>query len=213
MASARLQAILPEFQEKLTIHWRAYPLEVINGRPGPRFIVDQEWPQVMEEEPLAECRPWSDENYPGSTYLAFEAYECAFIQDPVKAFDFAHRVCRAFFYESRWIHMRNTLLEIAEEAGLDVGRFTEDFDNGLYKGRVMADCNEALRMRDEDGRPMTSPTLVLPNGERFYNPFATDKTFEKNAEGKLEMRILKPAEKTGEAALEGYREILRKVFS
>ncbi|MFQ5915351.1 MAG: DsbA family protein [Nitrospinota bacterium] len=209
MASARLKANFPEFQDKLTIHWRAYPLDVINGQPLPRDIVDQEWPHVANEEPLAECRPWNNRGYPDSSYLAFEAYECAFAQDPVKAFDFDYRIRRAFFFESRWIHLRNTLLEIAEEAGLEMKRFTEDFDNGRYKARVMIDCREALRMRDEDGRPMTSPTLVLPDGEFYHNPFATEKTFN---EYKV-MIVLKPPEKTGEAAIEGYRDILRRALA
>ena len=208
MASARLKAIFPEFQDKLTIHWRAYPLDIINGRPAPRHIVDQEWPHVANEEPLCECRPWDNHGYPDSSYLAFEAYDCAFAQDPVKAFDLDWRIRRALYFESRWIHLRNTLLEIAGEAGLEMDRFTEDFDNGRYKGRVMADCREAMRLRDEEGRPMTSPTLVLPNGEFYHNPFATEKTFNENKV----MIILKPPEKTGEAALEGYRDILRRAL-
>ena len=36
-------------------------------------------------------------------------------------------------------------------------RFTDDFDTGRYKARIMIDCNEALRRRDEEARPMTSP--------------------------------------------------------
>ena len=56
---------------------------------------------------------------------------------------------------------------------------------------------------------MTSPTLILPNGEFYYNPFATEKTFN---EDKV-MIILKQPEKTGEEALEGYREILRRALT
>ncbi len=111
---------------------------------------------------------------------------------------------RALYHESRWIHLRNTLIEIAGEAGLDVDRFTKDFDNGTYKRRIMEDCREALRMRDEEGRPMTSPTFVLPNGEVYHNPFGAEKAFDENGI----LRVVKPAGKTGEAALEGYREIL-----
>ncbi len=124
----------------------------------------------------------------------------------MRAFDFDYLVRRAFFYESRWIHIRHTLLEIIQEAGLDVDRFMEDFDAGRYKARIMIDCREALRLRDEEDRPMTSPTLILPNGEVHYNPFATHKTFDKNGV----LKVLEPAERTGEAALEGYREILRR---
>ncbi len=206
MASARLKAIFPEFQDKLTIHWRAFPLDVINGRPLPRHIVDQEWPHIVNEEPLCDFRPWNNVGYPDTSILAYEIYDCAYAQDPVKAFDLDYRIRRGFYYESRWIHLRNTLLDIAGEAGLDMDRLTEDFDTGRYKARVMLDCNEALRKRDEEGKSMTSPTLILPNGEFYYNPYATEKTFN---EDKV-MIVLNPPEKTGEEALEGYREILRR---
>ena len=208
MASARLKAIVPEFQEQLIIRWRAFPLEVIDSTPPPRHIIDQEWPHVAQEEPLAAFRPWHTWGYPYSTYLAFEAYNCACAQDPDLAFAFDYRIRHALYYESRWTQLRNTLLEIAAEAGLDIDRFTTDFDSGRYKAQVMRDCREALRMRDEDGRPMTSPTLILPNGEVYHNHFATRHTF--NAQGK--MVILVPPERTGEAALEGYREMLRRAL-
>ena len=97
------------------------------------------------------------------------------------------------------------IAEIAERLGLaedDILPF------GRYKGRVTADYREAMRLRDEEARPMTSPTLVLPNGEFYHNPFATEKTFNENKV----MIILKPPEKTGEAALEGYRDILRRAL-
>lgn len=209
MASARLKAIFPEFKDRLTIHWRAFPLDVINGRPLPRHIVAQEWPHVANEEPLCAFRPWNNTGYPDTSILAFEIYDCAYAQDPVKAFDLDYRIRRAFYYESRWIHLRNTLLEISGEAGLEMDRLTEDFDTGRYKARVMIDCKEALRKRDEEDKPMTSPTLILPNGEFYYNSFATEKTFN---EDKV-MIVLKQPEKTGEEALEGYREILRRALT
>jgi predicted DsbA family dithiol-disulfide isomerase len=208
MASVRLKAVLPEFQGQLLIRWRAFPLQVIDSTPAPRHIIDQEWPHVASEEPLAAFRPWHTWGYPYSTYLAHEAYGCAFAQDPVRAFDFDFRIRRALYYESRWIQLRNVLIEIAAEAGLDLDRFTDDFDSGCYKAQIMQDCREALRMRDEEGRPMTSPTLVLPNGEVYHNPFATRHVFD--PQGK--MVILVPPERTGEAALEGYREILRRAL-
>ncbi len=208
MASARLRAIFPEYQDRLSIRYRAFPLDVINGRPVPRFIVDQEWPWVANEEPLCLFRPWSNQGYPDSSLLTFEAYECAYAQDHTKAFDLDYRIRRAFFFESRWIHLRNTLLEVAKESDLDMARFTDDFDTGRYKARIMIDCNEALRKRDEENFPMTSPTLILNNGEFYCNPFASEKFFN---ESKV-MIITKSSEKTGELALDGYREILDRAL-
>lgn len=209
MASARLYRVRGEFQSQITLRWRAFPLEVIDQTPPPRHIIDQEWRHIAQEEPLAVCRPWEAPGYPSSTYVAFEAYNCAYAQDPWLAFEFDYRVRRALYGESRWIQLRHVLRDIAAEAGLDLNRFTRDLDSGRYKGRVMHDCQEALRLRDEAGHAMTSPTLVLPNGEVYHNPFATRHAF--NAAG--EMVILTPPERTGEAALEGYRLILQRVLA
>lgn len=209
VTSARLNRIQDEFHDQLILHYRAYPLEVIDQTPPPRHIIDQEWPHVAQEEPLAVCRPWDRPGYPSSTYVAFEAYNCAFAQDPWRAFEFDSRLRRALYGESRWIQLRHVLLEIAAEAGLDLARFTRDLDSGRYKAQVMLDCQEALRLRDEEGHAMTSPTLILPNGEVYHNPFTTRHAF--NAAG--EMVILTPPERTGEAALEGYRMILRRALA
>jgi protein-disulfide isomerase-like protein with CxxC motif len=157
---------------------------------------------------LAEFHAWDTWGYPYSTFVAFEAYNCAFAQDPVRAFDFDYRVRRALYYERRWIQLRNVLVQIAHEAGLELDRFTQDLDSGRYKAQVMEDCREALRMRDEAGHAMTSPTIVLPNREVFHNPFATRHRFD--ADGK--MVVLVPPERTGEAAFEGYRDIIRRAL-
>lgn len=209
MASARLYRLKEEWHDKVTLRWRAFPLEVIDQTPPPRHIIDQEWPHVAHEEPLAVCRPWDVPGYPSSTYMAFEAYNCAFAQDPWCAFEFDYRIRRALYGESRWIQLRHVLLDIAAEAGLDLARFTRDFDSGRFKAQVMHDCQEALRLRDAAGYAMTSPTLLLSNGESYHNPFATRHAF--NAAG--EMVILTPPERTGEAALEGYRMLLQRALA
>ena len=146
---------------------------------------------------------------PRYEHFGFRDIRLRLCPGPGKAFDLDYRIRRAFYYESRWIHLRNTLLEIAGEAGLEMDRLTEDFDTGRYKARVMIDCNEALRKRDEEDKPMTSPTLILPNGEFYYNPFSTEKTFN---EDKV-MIVLKQPEKTGRRLWRGTGRILRRALT
>ena len=57
---------------------------------------------------MCEFRPWNNRGYPDSSLMAFEAYECGYAQDPVKAFDLDYRIRRAFYFESRWVHLRTS---------------------------------------------------------------------------------------------------------
>lgn len=205
MAAARLDRVMPAFREKLRLKWRAFPLEIINDRPAPRHIVDQEWPLVAVQEPLAPCRSWPHDEYVRSTIPAFQACASAWTQDPEKARVFDLAIRRGFFFEGRRVDEQSVLCEIAGEAGLDADRVRSDLESGAYEEGVMDDCREAMRLRDEEGLPMTSPTLILPNGEAVHNPYASEKTIEG---GKL--TEVRPPPAFGEAVYEGFREILSR---
>ena len=205
MAAARLDRVMPGFGGKLRLRWRAFPLEIINDRPAPRHIVDQEWPLVAVQEPFAPCRSWPHEAYLKSTIPAFQAYESAWAQDPEKARVFDLGIRRGFFFEGRRVDEHPVLCEIAGGAGLDAARIRADLESGAREEAVMDDYREAMRLRDEEGLPMTSPTLILPNGEAVHNPFASEKTIK---DGKL--TEVHPPPAFGEAAYAGFREILSR---
>ncbi|MBI3126767.1 MAG: hypothetical protein HYZ11_04090 [Candidatus Tectomicrobia bacterium] len=196
---------MPEFEGGLVLKWRAFPLEVINGRPAPRHIVDQEWPLVAVQEPLAPCRPFPHEGFLRTTMPAFEAYAAAYDRDPARARRFDLALRRGFFHEGRRIDEPEVVLEIAGEAGLDPEALRPEVGSPRRREQVMADCRESMRLRDEKGLPMTSPTLMLPSGEAIHNPYASPKRFER---GRL-VEVLPPP-RCGEAVYEGFREILRK---
>ncbi len=205
MAAARLDKVMPEFEDKLHLKWRAFPLEVINDRPAPRYIVDQEWPLIAVQEPLSPCRSWPHEEYLRTTIRAFQAYASAYAQDPEKARVYDLAIRRGFFYEGIRVDEDAVLCDMAEEAGLDASKVRADLESGAYEGGVMDDYREAMRLRDEEDMPMTSPTLIFPSGEAVYNPYASDKTIE---DGKLTEVHAPPA--YGEEVYEGYREILAR---
>ncbi len=205
MAAARLDKVIPEFEGRLHLKWRAFPLEIINDRPAPRHIVDQEWPLIAVQEPLSPCRSWPHEEYLRTTLRAYQAYASAYAQDPEKARVYDLKIRRGFFYEGKRVDEDTVLCEMAEETGLDASGVRADLGSGAYEEGVMDDYREAMRLRDEEGLPMTSPTLMLPGGEAVFNPYASDKTIEG---GKLTEVHAPPA--YGEAVYAGYREILAR---
>jgi hypothetical protein len=62
--------------------------------------------------------------------------------------------------------MRYVLFELADQAGLDMRRFAEDFDDGVCKRQVLAEAQagwEQLKVRG-------SPTFVLASGKQVSYP-------------------------------------------
>ncbi len=183
-------------------------MEIINDRAAPRHIVDQEWPLVAVQEPLAPCRGWPPhEAYLRTTMLAFQAYASAYARVPEKSRAYDLRLRRGFFYEGRRVDEISVLAQIAEESGLDASKVRADLESGAYEEAVMGDYEEAMRLRDEEDLPMTSPTLILPSGEAVYNPYASEKTIE---DGKL-MEVHAPSA-CGEAVYAGFRDILSRAL-
>ncbi len=190
------------------MRFRAFPLEHINQRSAPRHIVDQEWPLIAVQEPLCKCRGWPHEEYLRTTLPAFEAYESAYHQDAERArvFDLALR--RAFFWEGRRIDEPEVICEIASESGLAPAPIAQDLETKKYEETVVADYKESMRLRDEDGLPMTSPTLFLESGEVIHNPYASEKKIET---GKI--TEVHPPPAYGEAAYEGFRDIFKRAIA
>ena len=139
--------------------------------------------------------------------MAFEAYECAFRQDSEKAriFDLALR--RAFFWEGRRIDEVEVICEIASESSLNHVLMRKDLKTRTYEEAILSDYKEAIRLRDERGIPMTSPTLFLESGEVIHNPYASEKKFE---DGKI--TEVRPPSVYGEAVYDGFRNILKRAL-
>ena len=187
----------------VNISWRAFPLEIINKRPAPRHIVDQEWPLVAVQEPLAPCVAWPHEEYIRTTLLAYEAYKSAFKQSPIKSREFDLKLRRAFFYEGRRIDENDVLCEIASESNLDTDAIRKDLESRYFQNAVMEDYKDSINLRDKNEIPMTSPTLIFPNGKIVHNPYASDKKIEN---GKL-VEVHAPTA-YGEDVYEGFRKII-----
>lgn len=55
----------------------AFPIELIDGEPPPRDILEQEWWLAALQEPRANFNPFTGERFPTTTLPAFDVVEAA----------------------------------------------------------------------------------------------------------------------------------------
>lgn len=155
--------------EEVVLDHRAFLLEVANGQPTPRRILDAEIPVAGGLEPDAGWQVWQAEDWawPVTTLPAMEAVEAAKEQGlrQSESLDRALRV--ALFGESRCVSMRHVVLEVAETCdGLDVIALAAALDDGRARGAVM----EQHRLAESTEQVRGSPHLFLPDGTSSHNP-------------------------------------------
>ncbi|HEX6122291.1 MAG TPA: DsbA family protein [Ktedonobacterales bacterium] len=173
MQAVRLHNVLPEYQGRVRLRIRPFPLEVARNEPASREILEQEWWLAALQEPAAQFAPYQGDDWPTTTLPAFEAVWCASQQEEEIAHALDLRIRRAFFAESRNIGRPEVLLELAQElagevAGLDLARFTRDFDGGAAREAVLEEC----RIGQEQYRVRGTPTLMLADGTKLRSPIA-----------------------------------------
>jgi predicted DsbA family dithiol-disulfide isomerase len=170
---------MPEYQGRLTLRIRPFPLEVLDGEAAPRDILEQEWWLAAIQEPAAAFARYPSGDWPTTTLPAFEAAWCAGRQGNDVLLDFDLRVRRAFFAEGRNIGRREVLLAIAEEAGLDLPRFARDVASGQALPAVL----EEARLGRERYRVRGTPTLMLADGTRLRHPIAFPRMQDRSVVG------------------------------
>ncbi len=166
--AVRLHKIMPEYQGRLRLRLRPYPLELLRGEAAPRDILQQEWWLAALQEPAAEFQPWVGDDWPTTTLPAFDAAWAAFQQGESAGFAYDLRVRKAFFAQSRNIGRREVLLQTADEAGLDVARFRADFESGKARPTVLEEFQAGRDRYNVHG----TPVLMLPDGPRLHLPIA-----------------------------------------
>jgi predicted DsbA family dithiol-disulfide isomerase len=198
----RLHEVMPEYEGRVRVKIRPFPLEVASGEAAPRDILEQEWWLAALQEPAAPFAPYDDDDWPTTTLPAFEAAWCAAQQGEVQGYDYDLRVRRAFFAESRNIGRREVLLEIAQEAGLDLSHFTRTLESGEAHAAVLQEC----RMGQERYRVRGTPTLMLADGKRLRPPIAFPSMRERKVVG------VKPLPCCGEGCLEATRDLFEQAL-
>ena len=157
--------------DRVTVDHRAFPLELFNRRPTPKHILDAEVGAVGQAAPDFGWEVWQRDpsEWPGTVLLALEAVQAAKEQSLFAAEQLDHRLRRAFFAESRPIHLRHVILDVADRCDkLDTTKLADALDDGRARRAVMEQREQAER----DG-VQGSPHVFLPDGSDVHNPGIT----------------------------------------
>ena len=158
---------MPEYQGRVRLRERAFPLEIFGGGPPDRKELELEIWLAALQEPEAIFKPFKDD-WPTTTLPAFEGAWCAFQQGETLGHEFDLRIRRAFFYEGRNIGRQDVMLELAREAGLDMHHFTRLFKSGKARTAVF----EEGRLGKEIYRVRGTPTVMLSDGKKLRHQMA-----------------------------------------
>jgi predicted DsbA family dithiol-disulfide isomerase len=164
----RLHRIGKEYEERVILRTRFFPLELLRPGGPSRPLLEQEWWLAAIQEPAAAFAPYPDTDWPTTTLPAFDAAWAARNQGHAIGTDYDLRVRRAFFGEGRNIGSPEVLLEIAREAALDMRRFERDVASPAARSAVM----EESRIGREQFRVRGTPTLTLADGTHLHLPIA-----------------------------------------
>ena len=167
VAAVRLHKVRPEYQGRVKLRQRAFPLEIYGGGPPDRKELELEIWLAALQEPAAIFKPFR-EDWPTTTLPAFEGAWCAFQQDELSGHDFDLRIRRAFFAEGRNIGKRTVIVELAHEAGLDMAQFTRLFTSGEARAAIL----EEGRLGKEIYNVRGTPTVMLADGKKLRHPIA-----------------------------------------
>jgi predicted DsbA family dithiol-disulfide isomerase len=161
----RLRKLRAEYRDSIIIEHKSLSLEYVNREPTPKAVLDNEMPVLTLAEPDIPYVPWHAplSEWPVTMWPAFEAVKCAERQSLDLADELDWAIRSAFFVESRCISMRHVLLELARQVGLDMDRFSEDFDSGITKRLVLEEARDGWERLRVSG----SPTFVLPSGKQY----------------------------------------------
>lgn len=195
----RLRSVEDEFRDQVRVRTRPFPLELLRGETAPRDILEQEWWLAAIQEPEAEFVPYEGDDWPDTTLPAFDAAWAAGRQGEEVGKNFDLRIRRAFFGQARNIGRQSVMLELAEEAGLDLPRFERDLKSPETRHAV----EEEARLGRERYKVRGTPTLMLPDGQKMRWPIAFPTMRERRIVG------VHPVTCHGEDCLEATREILR----
>lgn len=151
---------------ELPVDHRVFPLELVNGRPTPKEILEREIRVCRDLEPnsgWAEPRnPWS---FPVSTLPALEAVQAAKSQGSEVSVALDLRLRQEMFVSWRCISIFPVVFDIAAEVdGLDVERLRDDIVGGQARAELWRDVSDLVP------NVPGSPTFVLPDGSITHNP-------------------------------------------
>jgi predicted DsbA family dithiol-disulfide isomerase len=167
----RLDRIAKEFRDDVTVTWRSF---LLRPTPSVRSLekfraYTESWRNPASQPDAARFRIWSTDEPPPSHSIPPQiALKAAARQG---AFDSYHlAVMDAYFWENRNVTATETLIEVARNAGLDIGRFEADLNDVDLAREVLRDYDEAIE------RGISAVPTVLVDDE-WQIPGAQDVAF------------------------------------
>lgn len=197
----RLQKIAPEYEGRVRVVDKAFPLEIYGGGPPDRHELELEIWLAALQEPAATFKPFSDD-FPTTTLPAFDAAWCAFQQGESIGRDFDLRIRRAFFAEGRNIGKREVMLDLAREANLDMDDFTRRFNSDEPRAAVLAEG----KLGKEQFGVRGTPTVMLSDGTKLRHKMS----YPSIQNGKIVSVGKLPC--CGEGCYEATRELFEKAL-
>lgn len=168
----RLHRVLPEYEGRVKLRVRPFPLEIRSGGGGhagvPRALLEQEWWLAAIQEPAATFAPYTGDDFPTTTLPAFDAVWSAARQGEGAALTLDLAVRRAFFAGGRNIGRKEVLLDVAHEVGLGVAAIGRDLDGTAARDAVLAEAREGAEQHHVRG----TPTLTTADGTKLRLPIA-----------------------------------------
>ena len=146
----------------------AFPLELFNDEPTPRWHIDVEAPVVETIAPRAGWQPWSapDSAWPVTLLPPMEAVQAAKLQSLEASEALDRGLRRALYGESRCISLRHVILEVATEADVvDVAALAGALDDGRARQALIGDWKVA-----QGPEVRGSAHLFAPDGTNGQNP-------------------------------------------
>jgi predicted DsbA family dithiol-disulfide isomerase len=202
VAAVRLHRIRPEYEARVRLRTRAFPLEVYGGGPPDRHELELEMWLAALQEPQAAFASFRGNDWPTTTLPAFEAAWCANQWGDAVGQDFDLRIRRAFFAEGRNIGREAVMLELAEEAGLDLARFEAVFASGEARRAVLEEGRLGQARYDVRG----TPTVMLADGRHLRHALA----YPNMLEGKI--IAVEPMPCCGEGCYEATRALFEQAL-
>jgi predicted DsbA family dithiol-disulfide isomerase len=171
LALHTLRTTARERGQDILIDHRAFPLELFNSQPTPKFIVEPEIIVIGARRPELGWRIWSgpESDYPSTTLPALEAVQAA--KDPsvggLRGSDELDAALRhAFYVESRCISIHSEILGLAEKCEhVDA----EALARAMERGAGRAEVYEQWRIA-EGPEIQGSPHLFASGGYASHNP-------------------------------------------
>jgi predicted DsbA family dithiol-disulfide isomerase len=142
VAAIRLRRAISKLNTPVRVHWRCWPLELVNRQGTPRTTVETERSVLAQLEPEA-FAPWSRSDYPDTLLPAMSALKSAALQGP-QAEDSYNSVLRhGFFRDNRNLALVHELFDLARSADIDLDRLESDYWAGRGLAAVWADWQES----------------------------------------------------------------------